>query len=168
MDVTPAFMPDEASFVFSRLKAGQIVKCNLRGEPCSVVHVDAMIPGFPVPSPDGKTIAYLTGMNAARLRVVGIGGGQARDLGPAADRCAPAWASSTRVWIVQSAVQANLVWAEMDLRTGRPTGVTESVTAQGPLDCPAPNALLDHHEGRPLPRLSVVADESAFLSLVNF
>jgi len=127
-DLAPAFLLGGHSLVFTRLETGQLIRCPVAGDAtqCTPIHTDAAVPGFPTPDPSGQLIAYITALNSSRVRVVPAKGGTLRDLG-AALTCQPFWTSSKHLWIVVADQNDSHLWAELDVETGRATGMTRSV-----------------------------------------
>ena len=137
-DLAPSFMPDGRSWIHVSYANGEIVECSVETKRCHLVHRDPLLPAYPVADPSGQRIAYITALNASRIRVItrtSGAAGQATDLGPAVG-CGPVWTSTDRLWIVTSASAREKIWAELDVASARRTGRTRvAPSAPGSVEC---------------------------------
>jgi serine/threonine protein kinase len=124
-DLTPSFAERNRDWFFVRNDRQAIVRCD-RDNACREIHVDPQMPAWPVASPDGMDLAYLTWLNTPRLKVLSLQTGLARDLGAALVDCAPVWSDSQHVWVVQSSEHLR-AWTEIDVPSGHRTGRQKSV-----------------------------------------
>jgi hypothetical protein len=124
-DLSPAFFPDSDRWVYASYRDQQIVECRLSTGTCARLHADASTPGWPTIDAAGQRLAYVTVLNAPRLRILDLGTHVQRDLGPVVNDCAPVWAEGDRLWAMRSKDSAR-AWAELDGASGAWTGRTEA------------------------------------------
>jgi Protein kinase domain len=119
-DLTPSFAEDGRDWFFVRDRHQAIVRCD-DANSCREIHVDPQRPVWPVPSPDGSNLAYLTWLNTPRLKLLSLHSGATRDLGAAMVDCAPVWAGNQHLWVMQTAERSR-EWTEIDVVNGRRAG----------------------------------------------
>jgi len=161
VDATPTFLPDGNTWVYAKLDAGQLIKCHIADQSCAPILTDKLVPAYPSGDPSGSQIAYVTLMNGARVRVASADGGQARDFGPASDKCAPVWTTSRRLWIATPTDGQDLLWAEVDADTGKHAGPTRKVAVPPGQDCAVPTDLELSRQTEPTARIVSVRQENA-------
>ena len=121
--------------------------------------MDLQLPAWPIASPDGDNVAYLTWLKTPRLKVLALKTGSVRDLGAALIDCAPAWSDKDHVWTVQASERGR-DWIEIDVRTGERTGRQRPAGGDGQAD--SPSCWLDQTTSpNPYPRVRVVGRESS-------
>jgi hypothetical protein len=131
-DLAPSFSHDGRHWFFVRSEARTIVRCAVGGK-CRDIHHDSLSPVWPVASPDGSSVAYVTWMNMPRIRTVSVDGGEPKDLGPALTDCRPVWADSGRLWVLRSAGK-NREWVRINSTTGEADGARRSAGTFSPDD----------------------------------
>ena len=161
-DIAPTFLPGGDGWLYTRFASGEIMRCSVRGKVCSRIHDDPMIPVFLTPDPDGRYVAYLTSLNTPRVRIVSLGTGEQRELGPSLP-CAPAWSGPRNLWVMTSSQMKRKVWAEINVQTGMSTGEVRSVVIEDAQDECRPPAILQH--GAHV--LSALAETSTILQTSN-
>jgi hypothetical protein len=161
-DVAPAFFPDGQRWVHTNLPAAQLVSCSTASKRCTPIHTDPLMPTFPTPSPDGRVVAYVTSLNAPRIRIVSEG--RMTDLGPT-QPCPPIWASTNRLWVVSAEAGGQLSWAEIDVPNARRTGALRTSNARSAEECTPPAGLAD--AANPTTRVVGVIQEQSTLSLLQ-
>ena len=124
-DLSPAFFPDSDRWVYASYRQQQIVECRLSTGTCARLHADASTPAWPTIDAAGQRLAYVTVLNAPRLRILDLVTHAQRDLGPVVNDCAPVWAEGDRLWALRSKDSAR-AWAELDGASGAWTGRTEA------------------------------------------
>ncbi len=139
----PSFLPGGRGLVFSRAGDSVVVRCDLdiskRSPRCRELFrdKDGGLTYYASLSPDERSLAYFRREGpGARLRIARLDGGPTLDLGPHPERCAPYWASPSRLWVQH---YPELVWHELDGNTGAPTGRTARDTAGPSRLCGTPD-----------------------------
>jgi hypothetical protein len=168
-DLTPSFLPDGRSWMYVDFAAGRIVECSVETKRCASIHTDPAMPAYPVADPTGTSIAYITSLNASRVRVISRTAAQEGrreiDLGPALG-CGPVWTSADRLWVVTSTSPRETDWAEIDVRLARRTGARKTAASVGGIDqCPFPRDL--YGAQRPDRVIPTVA-ETSDISVISF
>jgi hypothetical protein len=69
-DLTPSFFPDGQAWMYVKFGEGQLVECSVETKQCKVIFTDPALPSYPVSDPTGRRIAYITSLNASRIRVI--------------------------------------------------------------------------------------------------
>jgi serine/threonine protein kinase len=129
LDVTPAFEPNGSRWLYADLERKALVRCDAKG--CADVLRDDLAPVWPVSSPDGRHVAYVTAVGSARLHLVDSDGTHARDLGTTSEVCPPVWSSPTSLWSF-SGTSNKRSWVEIDVETGHKTGRQKTSPAFSP------------------------------------
>jgi len=119
-DMMPAFAAKGGDWFFVRSQNQEIVRCD-GGNVCRGIHEDPQQPAWPVPSPDGSLLAYLTWLNTPRLKVLSLRDGTVRNSVAAMVDCPPVWSDDQHLWILQSSDRLR-EWTEIDAASGRGTG----------------------------------------------
>jgi hypothetical protein len=119
-DRMPSFSDARREWFFVRQNRGAIVRCATSGteKDCREAYVDPYLPAWPVASPDGRNVAYLTWLNTPRAKLLSLDSGQAQDLGAALLDCAPIWSDNDHFWVLQASGPLR-EWIEIDVRSGR-------------------------------------------------
>jgi serine/threonine protein kinase len=157
LDVMPSFSEANGDWFFVRDRQ-RIVRCDKQLS-CAELHVDQQLPAWPIASPNGENVAYLTWLKTPRLKVLALKTGSVRDLGAALTDCAPAWSDKDHVWTVQASERGR-DWIEIDVRTGDRTGRQRPAGSDGQAD--SPSCWLDEATSpNPYPRVRVVGRESS-------
>ncbi len=162
-DVTPVFSESGDDWFYVRSDRQAIVRCDA-GNSCRDIHADPQGPIWPVPSPDSRTVAYLTWLNTPRLKLLSLSDGTVRDLGAAIVDCAPVWADDQHIWVLQFS-ERRPEWIEIDLRTSRRSGRRQeagSVTADY-RDC----SMKEDRRSTRYPQVRVVASESSEIRAIR-
>ena len=120
-DVYPAFAPDGKTWVYVSYEKKALVLCTFGADDCRTIHSNAAIPSWPVFSPDGLSIGYVSQLGVPRAYVVSIETGRTHDLGPARKECAPVWVGFRSLWVYQG-TETDRVWAEFDPIAATVTG----------------------------------------------
>jgi hypothetical protein len=119
-DVMPAFAEKGRDWFFVRSDRQAIVHCDAESS-CRDIHVDPQQPAWPVPSPDGTAVAYLTWLNTPRLKLLSLRDRVSRTLVAAMVDCAPIWSDNGHLWVVQASERLR-EWTEIEVASGRGTG----------------------------------------------
>jgi serine/threonine protein kinase len=119
-DVMPAFAAKGRDWFFVRRDRQAIVRCDAENA-CREIHVDPQQPAWPVPSPDGTSLAYLTWLNTPRIKVLSLRDGRVRNLVAALVECAPVWSDDQHLWVLQSSERLR-EWTEIEVVSGHGTG----------------------------------------------
>jgi serine/threonine protein kinase len=138
-DLSPSFLPDGTGWLFVKGDRKAIMRCaGLDGDDCRPVYVSKDLPRFPVASPSGKSIAFVTAVGRSRLFV--LAGAAVRDLGPARMDCSPVWSSERTTWVLQGP-DSQPEWIELDVASGERTGNRLGAGPRGSneWDCPYDN-----------------------------
>jgi hypothetical protein len=131
-DSLPSFSSDGAEWLYADYARKAIVRC--RGMQCAdVTSEQQQLPMWPVISPDGQSIAFVTGYGTPRVHVMTADGRNKHDLGPTALECPPVWTSSHSLWTFTGA-GAEREWVEIDVSKGKRTGLTKPAPTFNPDD----------------------------------
>jgi len=156
-DVTPAFSERGDDWFYVQSDRQAIVRCG-PGNSCAQIHADPQGPIWPVPSPNGQTVAYLTWLNTPRLKVLSLSNGAVRDLGAAIVDCPPVWGDDEHVWALQFS-ERRPEWIEIDLRTSHRSGRRQQAGAEAAdhRDC----SMKENPSPARYPQVRVIASESS-------
>jgi len=167
-DMMPSFDDHGRAWYFIRTEQEAIVRCD-ETNACRPIHVDPQGPAWPVPSPSGQELAYLTWLGTPRLKVLSMQTGASRTLGAALADCPPIWSDNDHLWVVHSNEKL-LEWTEIEVASGRPTGRQKSlgdgpdraedcVLGGGPLAPLYPQARVIGRETSEIRAISTLASE---------
>jgi hypothetical protein len=130
-DLTPSFLAGGRDWFYIRHDHHAIVRCDGMNV-CREIRVDPQMPAWPIGSPDGQNLAYLTWLNTPRLKILSLQTGVTRDLGAALVDCAPVWADDDHLWVLQHS-ERQREWIEIDVRTGHRAGGRKPA-GEGPVE----------------------------------
>ncbi|MEA2696330.1 MAG: eukaryotic-like serine/threonine-protein kinase, partial [Myxococcales bacterium] len=119
-DLTPSFLADQDNWLYVKADRREIIQCSLSTRACRVLYSADVLPIFPIGSPDGNRVAFLSAVSRSRLFILSQDGA-AKDLGPARMDCAPRWSSDDSIWVLQGS-DDRAEWVELLAGTGRATG----------------------------------------------
>jgi serine/threonine protein kinase len=161
LDLSPSFFADSDRWVYSNYQTQQIFQCRLSTSTCASLYREPSTAAWPTVDPFGERIAYVTLLNAPRLRVLSLATSVARDLGPVLNECPPVWVPGGHLWALQS-TEPQTTWAEFDVTAGLRTGETVSQAPAPDRRCQLPPRLRADAR-RASPRVFAVADEHSEL-----
>jgi hypothetical protein len=162
-DVMPSFADKGRDWFFVRSGRQAIVRCDADNA-CREIHVDAQRPAWPVPSPNGYELAYLTWLGTPRLKLLSLQTGASRALGAALVDCAPVWSDNEHVWVVQSSERLR-EWTEIEVSSGRGTG-RRSPAGDGPIKSDG-CAWSDATHAAHYPQVRVIARETSEIRAIT-
>ena len=158
-DATPTFLPERGKWLYVALDQSAIFECDSINDRCKPLHRDNLIPVFPASNPSGREVAYITAMNASRLRIFSRARpDEQRDLGPAGATCPPYWITDTLLWTAQNISESTVTWVEVDASTGARTGRQETMATSGKEGCALPPAVSSLASVRPAGRVVTLDD----------
>jgi serine/threonine protein kinase len=117
---------DGKQVVYIRTRTGEFVHCGTDGTAltgCNVVQVDpeaSLIHHLQL-SPDGDEVAYVSGRNEHKVRVIRLGDHRMREVLSTSIECPIRWSSPSGLWIRTT---ADAPWTEIDSVSGAPTQKT--------------------------------------------
>ncbi len=118
-DTRPSFSHDGLTWLYSDYKRRVIVRCA--GDRCTDVWRDDLLMAWPLESPDGQHIAYVSQDGTPHLNVIDRQTQRKRDLGPASFECPPVWTSANALWVFGGAGNRR-EWKELNVVSGQKTG----------------------------------------------
>jgi serine/threonine-protein kinase len=119
-DVAPSFSQDGNQWTYADYTRRSIMLCSTDTSSCRVLREDRLLPGWPVFSPGGDLVAYLTQLEGSQLKIVSTKDGSVRASWDAHPGCPPVWSSASTVWSLESS-PAQYAWSERTV-TGTKTG----------------------------------------------
>ncbi len=128
-DVAPNFSPDGRLWTYADYAQKDVMLCTSTGDSCRVLRNEPQLPAWPVFSPDGDRIAYLTLNGSTQLTIVSADDGHYQVSWDASYQCPPVWSSARTLWSLE-VKSGHRVWFERDL-TGRKTGKRFDAPAEG-------------------------------------
>ena len=89
-------------------------------------------------SPDGTSIAYVSGMGSPKVTIISAADGRVRNYWDGQYQCAPVWSSTTTIWFLEAGA-GRYYWSERNTVSGEKTGTTGGGVAEnmavGELQC---------------------------------
>src|SRR5450631_864976 len=120
-DIGPAFSRDGRFWTYSDYATRSVMLCSEMAGECHVLHKDEVLPIWPRISPDGTTIAYVSGMVSPKVTIISAVDGRVRNSWDGQYQCAPVWSTATAVWFLEAGA-GRYYWSERTVVSGEKTG----------------------------------------------
>ena len=103
--------------------------CSMTAGECHFLHKDEVLPIWPRISPDGTSIAYVSGMSSPKVTIISAADGRVRNSWAGQYQCAPVWSSTTTIWFLEAGARRHY-WSERNVVSGEKTGRRLEVAAE--------------------------------------
>ena len=137
-DIGPAFSRDGRFWTYSNYATKSVMLCLGATADCRVLHRDDFLPMWPRFSPDGTSIAYVSGMGSPKVTIISVADGRVRNSWDGQYQCAPVWSTTTTIWFLEAGA-GRYYWSERNTVSGEKTGRRVEVLAEnmagGELQC---------------------------------
>ena len=114
MDIGPAFSRDGRFWTYSDYAAKAVMLCHAAAGDCRVLHRDEFLPIWPRISPDGTSIAYVSGMGSPKITIISADDGRVRNSWDGQYQCAPVWSTTTTIWFLEAGA-GRYYWSERNV-----------------------------------------------------
>ena len=128
-DVGPAFSRDGRFWTYSDYATRTVMLCSRTAGECHVLHKDEFLPIWPRISPDGTSIAYVSGMGSPKVMIISVADGRVRNSWDGQYQCAPIWSTTTTIWFLEVGA-GRYYWSERNTVSGEKTGRRVEVLAE--------------------------------------
>jgi Tol biopolymer transport system component len=128
-DIGPAFSRDGRSWTYSDYATRSVMLCSVTPGECHVLHKDEVLPIWPRISPDGTSIAYVSGMGSPKVTIISTADGRVRNSWDGQYQCAPIWSTTTTIWFLEAGA-GRYYWSERNADSGEKTGKRVEVLAE--------------------------------------
>jgi Tol biopolymer transport system component len=137
-DIGPAFSRDGRFWTYSDYATRSVMLCSSTAGECHALHKDDSLPIWPRISPDGTSIAYVSGMGSPKVMIISAADGRVRNSWDGQYQCAPVWSTTTTIWFLEAGA-GRYYWSERNVVSGEKTGkrlevLTENM-AVGEVQC---------------------------------
>jgi WD40 repeat protein len=137
-DIGPAFSRDGRFWTYSDYAMKSVMLCPGTTGECHVLHKDEVLPMWPRFSPDGTSIAYVSGMGSPKVTIISAADGRVRNSWDGEYQCAPVWSTTKTIWFLEAGA-GRYYWSERNAVSGEKTGRRVEVVAEnmavGELEC---------------------------------
>jgi hypothetical protein len=120
-DIGPAFSRDGRFWTYSDYATKSIMLCSGTTEECHVLHKDEVFPMGPRFSPDGTSIAYVSGMGSPKVMIISATDGRVLNSWDGQYQCLPVWSTTTAIWSLEVGA-GRYYWSERNAVSGEKTG----------------------------------------------
>ena len=120
-DIGPAFSRDARFWTYSDYATRSVMLCSRTAGECHVLRKDDFLPMWPRISPDGTSIAYVSGMVSPKVTIISAVDGRVRSSWDGQYQCAPIWSTATTVWFIEAGA-GRYYWSERNVVSGEKTG----------------------------------------------
>ena len=120
-DIWPAFSRDGLFWTYSDYATKSIMLCSGTTGECHVLHRDEVVPMGPRFSPDGTSIAYVSGMGSPKVTIISATDGRVLNSWDGQYQCAPVWSTTTTIWSLEVG-SGHYYWSERNAVSGEKTG----------------------------------------------
>ena len=127
-DITPAFSRDGRFWTYSDYATKSVMLCSSMTGECHVLHKDEVFPQSPQLSPDGTSLAFVSGMGSPKITIISATDGRVRTSWDGQYQCAPVWTATT-IWSLEAGA-GRYYWSEHNAVSGERTGKRIEVLAE--------------------------------------
>ena len=137
-DIGPSFSRDGRFWTYSDYATKSVMLCSSKTGECHVLHKEEVFPQTPRFSPDGTSIAFVSGMGSPKVTIISATDGRVLNSWDGQYQCAPVWSTATTIWSLEAGA-GRYYWSERNAVSGEKTGKRMEVLAEnmavGELQC---------------------------------